>query len=39
VLEVARQIAEAMDYCHRRAVPGSMVLHRDLKTDNIGKLV
>lgn len=39
VLEVARQIAEAMDYCHRRAVPGSMVLHRDLKPDNIGKLV
>lgn len=36
VLEVARQIAEAMDYCHRRAVPGSMVLHRDLKPDNIG---
>mmetsp|Transcript_6579 Transcript_6579/g.12403 ORF Transcript_6579/g.12403 Transcript_6579/m.12403 type:complete len:708 (+) Transcript_6579:320-2443(+) len=36
VLEIARQIAEAMDYCHRRAVPGSMVLHRDLKPDNIG---
>jgi Serine/threonine protein kinase len=39
VLEVARQIAEAMDYCHRRAVPGSMVLHRDLKPDNIGKFL
>ena len=37
VLEIAKQIAEAMDYCHRRAIPGSMILHRDLKPDNIGK--
>lgn len=36
VLECAKQIAEAMDYCHRSAVDGSMVLHRDLKPDNIG---
>jgi len=25
-----------MDYCHRLAIRGSMVLHRDLKPDNIG---
>lgn len=37
VLEVAEEIAQAMDYCHRFAVPGSMVLHRDLKPDNIGE--
>lgn len=36
VLDVAMQLAEAMDYCQRKAVPGSMVLHRDLKPDNIG---
>jgi len=36
VLEVAEEIAQAMDYCHRLAIPGSMVLHRDLKPDNIG---
>lgn len=36
VLDCAKQIAEAIDYCHRSAVEGSMVLHRDLKPDNIG---
>jgi serine/threonine protein kinase len=36
VLGIAKQIAEAMDYCHRMALPGSMILHRDLKPDNIG---
>ncbi len=36
VLECAKQIAEAMDYCHRSAVDGCMILHRDLKPDNIG---
>ena len=25
-----------MDYCQAEAVPGCMVLHRDLKPDNIG---
>ena len=25
-----------MAYCQERAIPGSMVLHRDLKPDNIG---
>jgi len=36
VLECARSIAAAMDYCHRQADPGCMVLHRDLKPSNIG---
>ncbi len=37
VLEYAQQIAFAMDYLHRSAIDGSMVLHRDLKPDNIGE--
>mmetsp|Transcript_17293 Transcript_17293/g.47897 ORF Transcript_17293/g.47897 Transcript_17293/m.47897 type:complete len:288 (+) Transcript_17293:48-911(+) len=36
VLRYARSIASAMRYCHEDAVPGSTVLHRDLKPDNIG---
>eukprot|EP00339_Tiarina_fusa_P013191 CAMPEP_0117025562 /NCGR_PEP_ID=MMETSP0472-20121206/18872_1 /TAXON_ID=693140 ORGANISM="Tiarina fusus, Strain LIS" /NCGR_SAMPLE_ID=MMETSP0472 /ASSEMBLY_ACC=CAM_ASM_000603 /LENGTH=707 /DNA_ID=CAMNT_0004732315 /DNA_START=172 /DNA_END=2295 /DNA_ORIENTATION=+ len=36
VLRCARAIASAMQYCHDAAIPGSMVLHRDLKPDNIG---
>jgi serine/threonine protein kinase len=36
VLRCARSLACAMQYCHEQAVPGSMVLHRDLKPDNIG---
>lgn len=36
VLRIARSLAMALDYCHREAIPGSMVLHRDLKPDNIG---
>jgi serine/threonine protein kinase len=36
VLRIARSIAHAMAYCHEEAVPGSVVLHRDLKPDNIG---
>lgn len=35
-LRCALAIAESMDYCHRSAIPGCMVLHRDLKPDNIG---
>ena len=38
VLRIARSIASALHYCHEQAIPGSMVLHRDLKPDNIGKL-
>jgi hypothetical protein len=37
VLRVARSIAEAMAYCHSDAIPGCIVLHRDLKPDNIGR--
>ena len=36
VLKCARSIAAAMQYCHEEAVPGSLILHRDLKPDNIG---
>lgn len=36
VLSCARSMADAMAYCHESAIPGSMVLHRDLKPDNIG---
>lgn len=37
VLRTARSIADAMAYCNGEAVPGCMVIHRDLKPDNIGK--
>ena len=36
VLRCARSLACALNYCHSQAVPGSIVLHRDLKPDNIG---
>ena len=36
VLNCAKSVADAMAYCHGSAIPGSMVLHRDLKPDNIG---
>ena len=37
LLKYAAQIAAAMDYLHRSALDGSMILHRDLKPDNIGE--
>lgn len=36
VLRCARAITDAMAHCHEYAIPGCMVLHRDLKPDNIG---
>lgn len=36
VLNCARSMAAAMAYCHEEAIPDCMVLHRDLKPDNIG---
>jgi serine/threonine protein kinase len=35
VLRCSRSIASAMQYCHEQAIPKSVVLHRDLKPDNI----
>jgi serine/threonine protein kinase len=37
VLKCARSMADALAYCHGRAIPNAMVMHRDLKPDNIGK--
>lgn len=34
-LKHARSLADALNYCHSKAIPGSMILHRDLKPDNI----
>lgn len=36
VLTHARSLADSLAYCHGRALPGNMVLHRDVKPDNIG---
>jgi len=36
VLKCARSLADALAYCHGRAIPNAMVLHRDLKPDNVG---
>lgn len=36
VLTTARSMADALAYCHGRAIPNAMVLHRDLKPDNVG---
>jgi len=36
ILFFARSMADALAYCHSGAIEGSMVLHRDLKPDNIG---
>jgi len=36
VLRHARSLADALAYCHGRAIEGCMCLHRDLKPDNIG---
>ena len=38
-IEYARAIADAVRYCHDSAVPGCMLLHRDLKPGNMGELV
>ena len=37
VLKCARSMADAMAYCHGRAIPNAMVMHGDLKPDNIGE--
>ena len=39
VLIHARSIADALEYCQTSAIDDCMVLHRDLKPDNIGMLI
>eukprot|EP00752_Nemacystus_decipiens_P007988 g7136.t1 len=36
LLRQALQLAEALQYMHNDAMPGKLVVHRDLKPDNIG---
>mmetsp|Transcript_24913 Transcript_24913/g.57483 ORF Transcript_24913/g.57483 Transcript_24913/m.57483 type:complete len:1009 (-) Transcript_24913:439-3465(-) len=36
VLRHARDLAGAFHYLHEEAVPGAVVIHRDLKADNVG---
>ena len=36
LLRQGLQLAEALQYMHNDAMPGKMVIHRDLKPDNIG---
>lgn len=36
LLRKARAIAAAFDYCHRQLHSEAMILHRDLKPDNVG---
>ncbi|CAN0195876.1 unnamed protein product, partial [Discosporangium mesarthrocarpum] len=36
LLRCGRQLAEALRYLHEEAIPGRMVVHRDIKPDNIG---
>jgi len=38
-LKHARALADAVHYCHDLAIPGCMILHRDLKPGNIGKIL
>jgi len=37
-LHCARQLAQALKYCHDDAFPGYRILHRDVKPNNIGFL-
>jgi serine/threonine protein kinase len=36
VLLLAEQLADALDYLHRRFHPDACIIHRDIKPDNIG---
>lgn len=36
LLRQGLQLAEALQYMHDDAMPGKLVMHRDLKPDNIG---
>ena len=36
LLAKVRDMAEALDYLHTRVQDGAMILHRDLKPDNVG---
>jgi hypothetical protein len=36
LLQRARDLADSLDYLHRRFFPGCTLIHRDLKPDNVG---
>lgn len=36
LLMKARDMADALDYIHRRIFPGACIIHRDIKPDNVG---
>ncbi|CAN0063883.1 unnamed protein product [Pylaiella littoralis] len=36
LLRCARQLASALGHLHEEAIPGRMVVHRDVKPDNVG---
>jgi serine/threonine protein kinase len=36
IMACTQQVTQAVEYLQCRAIPGAMVLHRDLRPDNIG---
>lgn len=36
ILRYGRQLADAMHYLNDEAIPGKLIIHRDIKPDNIG---
>ena len=36
VLDISRELADALSYLHFACIPGATIIHRDLKPDNIG---
>jgi serine/threonine protein kinase len=36
VLQIAKDLADALHYCHSEVHPDAMIIHRDLKPENLG---